>query len=298
VLTVELNFGVDLAACDALATLQAFLRAFVPGYCSDLRVLRYERDREAIAVDVSCDGQLREAVLVQGGYRGEAYNALAAQDPPPHQRRFGSVLIYGADRSAYLSVSYDEYLPARPAGEKWLFSNSIAAHIESAAVDHRPRREWALALVTEIGADPRVLWGAGFMNSEFRAKNLHDGPDGVRALGRDVRASLPGLFWANLFGTPYIDLIGRERLSTAPARTLSAGTNVLVTVHDQPEEWALVSAGTRNELVVGHIGPQYFFDRRAPDKPTTAPDFGLRRLHARWPFQVFTADGDHFTPLP
>jgi hypothetical protein len=113
-LTVGLHFGVDLAACDALDTLQAFLRAFVPGYCPDLRVLRYERDRDAFAVDVSCDGQLREAILAQGGYRGEAYNALAAEDPPPHQRRFGSALIYGADRSAYLSVSYDEYVPARP----------------------------------------------------------------------------------------------------------------------------------------------------------------------------------------
>jgi hypothetical protein len=190
-----------------------------------------------------------------------------------HQRRFGSALIYGADRSAYLSVSYDEYVPARRAGEKWLFSNSIAAHIESSAVDHRPRREWAVALLTEIGADPPVLWGAGFMNSEFRAKNLHDGPDGVWALGRDVRASLLGFFWANLFGTPYVDLIGRERLSTAPA-------------------------GIRNELVVGHIGPQYSFDGRAPDRPTTAPDLGQRRLHTRRPFQVFTADGDHFTPFP
>jgi hypothetical protein len=297
-LTVELHFGADLAACGVLDGLQAYLRSAAPGYCSALRVLRYEGDRDAVVVDVSRDGELREAVLAQGGHRGETYQALAAHDPPAYPRRFGSALIYGADRSMYLSACFDEYVPAKPVGDKWLFSNSISAHIDSAAVGHRPRRDWALAMLTELGADPRLLWGASFLDAEFRAKNLHDGPDGVWALGRDVRVSLPGVFWANLFGTPYIDLIGRDRLCHAPAPALNVGKNVLVTVHEQPEQWAMASAATQNRLVAEHLGPHYFFDRSAPDGPTTAPDFGLQPLPARCPFQVFTPDGDHVTPLP
>jgi hypothetical protein len=137
-LTVELHFGVDLAACGVLDGLQAYLRSAAPGYCSALRVLRYKGDRDAVVVDVSRDGELREAVLAQGGHRGETYRTLAAQDPPAYPRRFGSALIYGADRSMYLSVCFDEYVPAKPVGDKWLFSNNISAHVDSAAVGHRP----------------------------------------------------------------------------------------------------------------------------------------------------------------
>lgn len=125
---------------------------------------------------------------------------------------------------------------------------------------------------------------------------LHDGPDGVWAPRR--AGQLPGLVWANLFGTPDIDLIGRDRLTSAPAQTRIVGKNVLVTVHSQPEEWALASAGTRNDDLAGHIGAHHFFDRDAPNRPTAAPDFGLLPLHARRPFQVFTTNGDPFTPLP
>lgn len=298
VLCIELHFGSDLAACDVMDRLQAFLRDAAARYSSGLRVLRYERDREAVAVDASRDGELRRAVLAQGGYRGETYKALAAQNPPLHERRFGNALVYGADRSMFLSVSFDQYVPAKPIGDNWLFSNNIMVQIRGLAVEGSARGRWALAMLTELGADPRVLWGAGFLGSEFRAKNLHDGPDGVWALGRDVRVSLPGLFWANVFGAPYLALIGRDRLTSAPAQVMAASENVLLVVHDEPEDWARPSAVARNKLVAGHIGAHYFFDRHAPGRHTRAPDFGLRPLPRRQAFQVLTSDGEHFTPLP
>lgn len=153
-------------------------------------------------------------------------------------------------------------------------------------------------MLTELGGDPRVLWGAGFLASEFRAKNLHDGPDGVWALGRDVRVSLPGVFWVNVFGAPYLSLIGRDRIASAPALAMAAGENVLLVVHDEPEEWERPYAVARHERVTAHVGAHYFFDRHAPGRRTGAPDFGLRPLPRRQAFQVLTSDGEHVTPLP
>jgi len=107
-LQIELHFGADLAACDVMDKVQAFLAATAARYSAGLRVLRYERDRDAIMVDVGRDGELRSAVLTQGGYRGQTYKALASQDPPSHSRRFGDALVCGADRSVWLSVRFDE----------------------------------------------------------------------------------------------------------------------------------------------------------------------------------------------
>lgn len=267
-LTIELHFGADLAACDVIDKLQAFLAATAAQFSAGLRVLRYERDRDAITVDVRREGELRSAVLTQGGYRGEIYKALASQDAPSHSRRFGDALLYGADQSMWLSVRFEEYVPAMPSGDRWLFSNSISVHIRRARVGGSARALWALRMITEVGADRRLLWGASFLDAEFRAKNLHDGPDGLWALGRDVRISLPGVFWANVFGDPCVRLMGRGRLASVPARVMAAGQNVVVVGHDEPEEWAESTVTARNDQIAGHIGAAYFFDRRAPDRQT------------------------------
>jgi len=185
-----------------------------------------------------------------------------------------------------------------PSGGRWLFSNSISVHIDRARVGGSARALWALRLITEVGADPRLLWGASFLDAEFRAKNLHDGPDGMWALGRDVRVSLPGVFWANVFGDPYVRLMGRGRLASVPARVLAAGQDVVVVGHDEPEEWAEPAVTARNDQIARHIGVQYFFDRRAPDRQTQAPDLGLRPLPKRDPIRVLAADDDAFTILP
>jgi hypothetical protein len=297
-LSLELHFGADLATYDVIDKVQAFLSATAIQYSAGLRVLRYERDRDAIMVDVRRDGELRSAVLTQGGYRGETYKALASQDRPSHARRFGEALVYGADRSMWLSVQFDEYVPAKPSGDRWLFSNSITVHIDRARVGDSARALWALRLITEVGADPRLLWGASFLDSEFRAKNLHYGPDGMWALGRDVRASLPGVYWANVFGDPYIRMMGRGRLASVPAQVLAAGKNVVVVGHDEPEDWAKPAVTACIDQIARHIGGQYFFDRRAPDRQTQAPDLGLQPLPQRDPLRVLATDDDAFTILP
>lgn len=98
--------------------------------------------------------------------RSSCILALARQNPPAHDRRFGEALVYGADRSTWLSVRFDEYVPARPCGGKWLFSNTIGVHVRRARAGGSARAPWALRMLTEVGGDPRLLWGASFVDSE------------------------------------------------------------------------------------------------------------------------------------
>jgi hypothetical protein len=297
-LGVELCFSSDLADGEVLNRLQDFLSSAAAKWSSRLRVMRYERDRDAIAVDVSRRGELVRAVLAAGGYRGETYQALARKHPPTNPRRSGYVLMYGANRSMRLSVRFDESVPAKQSADEWLFSNTINAKISSARLAGMERARWALGMLTELGADPSLLWGASYLDTEFRAKNRYDGPDGSWALGRDMRVSLPGVFWANVFGEPYIRLIGRDRLTSAPGRVIEVGQNVLVVVHDNPEDWAGPSASQLNQQVIEHLGAQYFFDRHAPDRPTRAPDYGLPPLPTRDPVRVVATGGNTYTILP
>jgi uncharacterized protein YaiI (UPF0178 family) len=119
----------------------------------------------------------------------------------------------------------------------------------------------------------------------------------MRALGRDVRKSLPGVFWLNVFGPAYVDLIGAERLRNASVATNSVlVNNVLVRAYAKPEDWSTDLGVSHHSQLVDYLGQRYFYDRSHPDRLTVAPDFGLARLPLSRPFQVVAGEGKHFTP--
>jgi len=295
-LCFELHFAADLAEPGVLDLLQTALVTMVPGFREAVRVLGYERDRSAISVDVQTAGALRNAIVAKGTERGTTYKALAAGSPPTHARRLGHAMVRATPR-AYLSIDFDEYVPCQPMGDKWLFSNNVGGTFGPQRVAGLARKDWVQALVKGLGDDPRLLWGAAFLRSEFASRNLHSGADGMWALGRDVRKSLPGVFWLNVFGSAYVDLIGSERLRNAPAATTNVlGNNFLVRAYAKPEDWSTDLGISHQRQLVDYLGQRYFYDRSHPDGPTVAPDFGLAELPPRRSFQVVTTDGKHFTP--
>jgi hypothetical protein len=298
-LCFELHFAADLAESGVLDLLQTALVTTVPGFREAVRVLGYERDRSAISVDVQTAGALRTAIVAKGTERGTTYKALAAGSPPAHARRFGHAMVRATPRAAYLSIDFDEYVPCQPMGDKWLFSNNVGGTFGPQRVAGVAREDWVQALVKGLGDDPRLLWGAAFLRSEFASRNLHNEADGMRALGRDVRKSLPGVFWLNVFGSAYVDLIGAQRLRNAPAASTSVlGSNVLVVAYAKPEDWSADLRMSHQRQLVDYLGQGYFYDRSHPDRPTIAPDFGLAILPPRRPVRAVTTDGRHFTPRP
>jgi len=207
-------------------------------------------------------------------------------------------MLRGRTTRTWLRVRFDEYVPARPSGDSWLFSNSVSFSTEQRRIASTDAHDWIRRLLHDLAPDAEVLWGAAWDDDEFRASNLHDEADGMWALGRDVRRALPGLFWLNAYGPPYLDIIGRGTLSTVPSTAAIVGSSGVVEVYPSPGDWATASGRDAHERVLAHLGRQHFYDRNAPDQATSAPDFGLPELPPGKPLQVLTSDGRTFTVMP
>lgn len=296
-----MHFDADIAEGDVCDRLQTWLHDHSPRFSSDLRVLAYERDPDAVPIELIEQSSLKRAMLDRGLHRGATFKDLSANAPPaPHARRFGSVLIRGKASKSFLGLQFDQFHPGMPMGDKWLFSNSLNGRIGASSIDRVPAADWVGALVEAFAGHPALLWAAAYSPDEWHERNMHDGPDGMWALGRDIRRSLPGLFWLNVFGKPYVDHIGKSLLLTVPTGgTTTIGDAVLVRLYDSPDDWTLDVSVSDRERATAHLGANRFYDHHVPDRPTSAPDFGLAELaQACKTLRVFTSDGEHFTTLP
>jgi hypothetical protein len=299
-LCFEFHYGHDLVTSGVLPMLQLVLAEVAPTMAAGLEVHAYERDPERRRIDLGNPGSLQAAVVAKGTERGALHQDLAASHGAPGTgRRFGHALLLGAGSQAagfFLRVDFDTMTPARPSGDKWLWSNSISGRISRPVVEGIARQEWLLLFTYRLAAQTGIVWGAAYHHAEFAATNL-DTSQGIRALGRDVRQFLPGIYWLNVFGPPYRDLIGTERLLAAPAAAVNEiGSHVIVQAYQDAEDWAGNQA-SRYALLAA-LGAEHFYDRNHPHRTHRAPDFGLAELPLRPPLRVITADGTNFTQLP
>jgi len=91
-----------------------------------------------------------------------------------------------------------------------------------------------------------------------------------------VSRALPGLYWINYLGPPYVELIGRQRLLAAPAWSVRAlGDGVLVQTDEVPELWDSAGYRERERRIMHHLGPAHFFAKDQAQQRLLAPDFGL-----------------------
>lgn len=135
-----------------------------------------------------------------------------------------------------MMVQFDSMTPARPVGEDLLWSNSIIGWIAERSVEGVACADWVVAVADRLGRRPDFLWGAAFLRSDFHRTNI-DSTSGMRPIGRVVRRHLPGLYWLNLFGPAYVDLIGTDRLlTTDAAESREIGQSVMVRSWDEPED--------------------------------------------------------------
>jgi hypothetical protein len=103
---------------------------------------------------------------------------------------------------------------------------------------------------------------------------------GLRAIGVDVAKYLPGLYWLNFFGFPYEELIGEQRLASAPAFQVGAcGLGYIVMLSKDCHAWDAPETRLREESVRRHLGERYFFDRNQQLRETISP-FNLPKLPA------------------
>ena len=93
---------------------------------------------------------------------------------------------------------------------------------------------------------------------------------------------LPGIFWANFFGRPYIEFFGREKLLAAPstnAHVITDNLLLLLTAESPFEKEVLDSAEVENS-VKSYLNQNAFAGPNFPDEPCAVPTFDFSDV--RW----------------
>lgn len=255
---------------DDLDRLQELLVEVAPKWCQRLRVWKAPRDQDPI--DVSEPEALATAVLAGAGERGATYRAMVEQHgQPPLDRFFGSVELRGGGPELTVVVSVDQMVLS-PLGPKHNLGNSISLQIRRGKVEGRPGPEWLRRVFEELCAELSPVWGAAHHPDEYWSKVMSDEPP-VRPVGRDFGRFLPGVFWLNFFGRPYVNLLGEQRLWSTP-NAEPVGEGVLVAVGDDPRQWDDPAAASLEQKLRDHLGTELFFTKGDPDRLGIAPDWG------------------------
>lgn len=93
----------------------------------------------------------------------------------------------------------------------------------------------------------------------------------------NLRKSLPDLAWVTLFGLPYIELFGRERLAGVPAAVSKAVGDqhwLLQLTDEEPSARESPSQYEQTrDLAKAHLGLEHFLDLERPERQKVAPRF-------------------------
>lgn len=266
----ELVYDRYLGRGDALDVFQEVLRHHAPTWSQELRVHKGPRDQ--LAIDIRAPGGLKAAVLTAAGERGPLYGALVAEYGRGHERVFGSAELRGSSHELIVVVAVDED-PFAPIGGAVLLGNRISLQLPRPHVNRQPASVWASVIFEDLCAATSPAWGSVRSIAEYEAKVMSDGPH-TAAVGRNFARFLPGLFTVNFLGEAYCELIGRERLLTAPAmRAELVDSGALLVLGQDPAEWDTPPRRDAEQAVLDHIGREHFFlkdrnmavETRAPD---------------------------------
>jgi hypothetical protein len=240
-----------------LKTLHSLINQHLPQWSTELQVT--EDDYSRGGVKVGRDGDLSQGIQQAAPLR--------------HGFGVGSAILKGAYKG--LTIYLDHCNETLPPNLNYI---SVELYRLAAVEDHTPP-EWAWSFFEALVSVLPVRYGRANLDAEFRAKNLIDDTEGLRAVGVKLDVALPGLYWLNHFGAPYLKLIGKDRLLSAPVyQAKGAGEGVLIALDASPLSWESTAYREREQQAIGHIGPQFFFSKGDPERRTVAPDFRSEHL--------------------
>jgi hypothetical protein len=233
-----------------LDALQSVLNELLPEWS---RALRVGEDEES----------LDSAVV---GREGRLYDCLHVAAPP--RRGLGHATLSGGYDGLTFFLSHCEgTLP--PELNRFSIELYNVVTVEGRAIS-----SWAHDMLAALAALMPVRFADARTHEEFDAKNMIDDETGTRAIGRRLAKCLPGLYWLNFFGPPYVELMCRHRLLSAPAYEVKpVGDGVLIALDSSAGAWQTPEYKKREQEVIEHLGKQYFFSRFEPERQTVAPDF-------------------------
>lgn len=162
-------------------------------------------------------------------------------------------------------TSYVKTTWARAISSLWL-------HLDEDYFSADDRTDRFLELCKELFAWGRMDHAFVAREVEYKSKN-ELGP-GAGVGGPNLKVALPGVYWANFFGSVYVEWFGRqkfENLDTPKKERLHDGGWLLLTREDpiRYDPWA---AQRIEEDIMRHLNRDAFFEKRDPRKITKTPD--------------------------
>ena len=273
---IRLHPSRSLLAKGALMEVERVLHDILPRWSRKLRARLDEWSREWF--DASKPGQLDGAVR-QVIRPGKTYEALVEScGTSLYDGELGAVTLTGDYRGVYIILIVNDWLfMQQPKQGGLIFGNDISIWVERKDVEGMPAAEWMSRAFATLCESMDFMYGFAYSNGELYSKNA-DERRGV-GIGSYPSKHLPGLYWINFFGQPYVKLIGKNRLVTTPGViTKSTPTGVIVQFGNEPLAWRTRGYRTAIEKALDHIGRQYFFDRQAPNRKTVAPPFRFKSI--------------------
>jgi hypothetical protein len=264
----EIVLDYSLTTGSGLDGLQEVLLAAAPLWCSRLRV--WKSRRHQVEIDAQQPGALAKAVRAAASERGPTYRALVERyGRPPFERCSGSAELRGAGPELTVVVSIDEWITS-PLGRTKSLGNRIALQVRRPKVEGCAGHAWLRETFETLCARLSPAWGHAGHPAEYWDKVMSHEPR-IEAVGRDFGRFLPGLFWLNFFGRRYRQFIGDERLRSTPAeRVAVVKEGVLVALGSDPRQWNTPDYARAEKQMRDHLGPQLFFSKTEPDRPTVA----------------------------
>lgn len=272
-LHIHLAFGESLVGSPSLDVFQQTMLDSAPSWSERLRISNGSgapRDRLAST-------WLRTTVERAGlaGGRGGRRRSSNLSEPTVGDLLSGRELR-GADDSLEVWLFAQDCLFMK-LREAWAFANAIEVDVHREMVEKERADDWATSLLLHMCRAGSIWYARIATWGEFLHKNLTQGERGSEPVGLDVSRALPGLYWANYFGAPYVKLIGRERLLSAPAWSVKeVGQGILLELDAESRRWETAAYKVRERQVLEHLGNEYFFCKEAPARDTVGPDLGLQ----------------------
>ncbi len=267
-LDAELVFDRFLGETNVLSVLASALRRKAPMWSAGLHIRKSPKDR--VQVDVRDSAAISKAVLDAAGERGPTYHALVSRYGKGDERLFGSVECRGSTTDLVIVIGVDEKPLSRLAG-RLLMGNHITVQVRKSKVEERDAAAWLSELFMELCQETSPVWGSARDDREYWTKVMTDSP-AVSAIGMDFGKYLPGLFWMNFFGKPYVELIGKSRLAGAPSSsTQEIDEGVCLKLYEDPFKWSESLNRKVEEKALRHIGVQYFFEKENQGREGMSP---------------------------
>jgi hypothetical protein len=202
-------------------------------------------------------------IVVNGGNLLEALGAASAI-----KHALGSATLLGAYSGiAFFLRGNESTFPAK--------LNYLSIEIiDRLSIEGQSVIPWTEGFFTRLVSVLPVRYAHCETQEEFDSKNLIKDGRGTRAVGIELEESIPGLYWLNYFGQPYVKMIGQKTLLSASAfQTLELPAGVIIKMSSAPTEWEDDSYRKREQSVVERVGAQFFFSKADSRREAIAPDF-------------------------